>query len=53
MKQLTSYHLIVLAVALMTVLTGCEIAGDIFQAGLWVGIVVVLLVVFLIFKLLR
>ena len=25
--------------------TGCELAGDIFQAGMWVGIVAILIVI--------
>lgn len=26
-------------------LAGCELAGDIFQAGMWVGVIAVLLVI--------
>ena len=26
-------------------LTGCELAGDIFQAGMWVGVIAVVLVI--------
>lgn len=33
---------------LLPVLSGCEVIGDIFQAGFWVGIVSVILVVGLI-----
>ena len=29
----------------MTFLTGCEMIGDIFQAGVWVGVIVVVLIV--------
>jgi hypothetical protein len=29
--------------------TGCELVGDIFQAGMWVGVIMVALVVGLIF----
>ena len=29
-------------------LTGCELAGDIFQAGVWVGILGIVLVVFIV-----
>ena len=38
---------------LLTMMTGCELAGDIFEAGMWVGIIVVVLVVGLILWLLR
>lgn len=37
-----------LMVVLLTTLTGCELIGDIFQAGMAVGIFVVILVVVLI-----
>jgi hypothetical protein len=30
-------------------LTSCEIIGDIFKTGVWVGVVLVILVIFLIF----
>lgn len=39
--------------ALLLSLTGCEVIGDIFQAGMAVGIFVVVLVVLLIVWLLR
>jgi len=29
-------------------LTGCELAGDIFKAGMWVGVVAVVLVIALV-----
>ena len=42
-------HLTVIQVAMlssiMLLLSSCEIVGDIFQAGMWVGIIVVMLVV--------
>lgn len=31
--------------AIMLFLSSCEIVGDIFQAGLWVGVIAVVLVV--------
>jgi hypothetical protein len=34
---------------LATTLTGCEIAGDIFKGGLWVGVISVFIVVAIIF----
>jgi hypothetical protein len=33
-------HLLLLAV--VSILSGCEIIGDIFQAGVWVGVLLVL-----------
>jgi hypothetical protein len=39
----------VLFILLMTTaLAGCEVIGDIFQAGMWVGVILVLFVVALI-----
>ena len=35
-------HLLLFAVFSILGLSGCEIIGDIFQAGVWVGIVLVL-----------
>ncbi len=34
-------------------LTGCELVGDIFEAGIWAGVIIVVLVVVLIFWLIR
>ncbi len=34
-------------------LSGCEIIGDIFKAGVWVGIILVVLVIALIFWLIK
>ena len=46
MKQYSLLWLCILAVAMM--LTSCEVIGDIFQAGIWVGIILVVAVVLLI-----
>jgi hypothetical protein len=51
MKQLTSLQVMAFLSALMVVFTGCEIVGDIFKAGMWVGIIIVVLVVFLVVRL--
>ena len=40
--------LIVLSAVFILVLSGCEIAGDIFQAGVWVGVFLVIGVIALI-----
>lgn len=37
---------------LMLTLSSCEIIGGIFKAGVWVGIIVVVLVLFLVVRLL-
>jgi len=36
---------LVLVLVLAMVTAGCELAGDIFQAGLWVGVIMVALAV--------
>lgn len=44
MKHLTLIQVAVLS-SFMLLLSSCEIVGDIFKAGLWVGIIAVVLVV--------
>jgi hypothetical protein len=52
MKQINPYILIVFT--LFTVgLTGCELAGDIFKAGMYTAIIGIILVVALVVYLLR
>jgi hypothetical protein len=46
MKQYSLLWLCLLAVAMT--FTSCEIIGDIFQAGIWVGIILVVVIVLLI-----
>ncbi len=53
MKQLTSFQVIAFLSAFMLVFSGCELIGDIFQAGMWVGIILVVLVVGLVMWLVR
>lgn len=36
---------LLLVLALATATAGCELAGDIFQAGMWVGVIMVALAV--------
>lgn len=33
---------------LLSIVTGCEVVGDIFEAGMWVGIIIVVAVIALI-----
>lgn len=47
MKKLSVYLPILFVMALS--LTSCEIIGDIFKTGVWFGVVLVILVIFLIF----
>jgi energy-converting hydrogenase Eha subunit H len=43
MGNATTRLVLILVLALAT--AGCELAGDIFQAGLWVGVIMVVLAV--------
>ena len=47
MDRLRLWSLILVALATIP-LAGCELVGDIFQAGVWVGVVVVVLIVALV-----
>ena len=40
-----SWYLFVLLLLSTVGLTGCEVIGDIFTAGVWVGVVLVMLVI--------
>lgn len=40
-----SWYRFVLLLLSSVALAGCEVIGDIFQAGVWVGVVLVLLVI--------
>jgi len=40
-----SLLLVPVMVVCATLLSGCELIGDIFQAGMWVGIIIILLIV--------
>ena len=44
MKQKT-YFSVVLLLALATMLNSCQAIGDIFKAGVWVGVIVVVAIV--------
>ncbi len=42
MNQAVTFALLVIST---TMLAGCEFVGDIFEAGVWVGVILVLLVI--------
>lgn len=52
MKNIKVY-LMTLLVLLTFTLSSCELVGDIFEAGMWVGIILVVLIIMLIAWLLR
>lgn len=49
----TTFRYIFILLFCSLMLTGCELVGDIFKAGMWVGIVIVLIVIGLIFYLVK
>lgn len=52
MKSLKIYH-VCMFVFILLVSTGMDLIGDIFEAGLWVGVILVILVIVLIIWLIR
>ena len=42
MNQAFAFALLVIST---TMLAGCELVGDIFEAGVWVGVILVILVI--------
>lgn len=52
MKNLKVY-LMPLLVLLTFTLSSCELVGDIFEAGMWAGVIIVVLIILLITWLLR
>jgi len=51
MKQNTL--LVVLALSLTAALSSCEVAGGIFKAGMWMGVIIVVIVIALVLWLLN
>jgi len=47
-QRLSRYGVIVLLVLSSLTLTGCELVGDIFKAGVWVGVLMVVAVIALV-----
>jgi hypothetical protein len=49
----TNASLAVLLLALTTTITSCQVAGGIFKAGMWMGVIIVVLVIVLVLWLLN
>lgn len=47
-QWLSRYALIVLLVLVSLTSAGCEVIGDIFKAGVWVGVIMVVLLIALV-----
>ncbi|WP_197088575.1 hypothetical protein [Rufibacter radiotolerans] len=52
MKNLQAYFVALMAVLTMT-LSSCDIVGDIFEAGMWTSVIIIVLVILLILWLFR
>ncbi len=48
-----SYYFSVLLLLLTLTVTGCEVIGDIFQAGMWTAIILIVLIVLFILWIVR
>jgi hypothetical protein len=53
MKKLSFYSVFTLLSVVILSLSSCEIVGDIFKAGVWVGVLVVVGIIALVLFLLR
>jgi len=53
MKRLSIWQLFALLPLLVTGLTGCELVGDIFRAGMWVGVILVIVIIGVVLWILR
>lgn len=54
LKDMKKYIIQAFAILLLMVtFTGCSLIGDIFEAGLWVGVIIVVLVIVLIFWMIK
>ena len=51
MKPTNNFNLLFFSLVLL--LSSCEVIGDIFEAGVWVGIVIVVLVIAIIIWIIR
>jgi hypothetical protein len=52
MKNIQAFFSLVFILLLVT-MSGCEVIGDIFQAGMWTAVIIIVIVVVLILWLIR
>lgn len=45
MNKLTSIFAYTVLAAMLVILPGCEFIGDVFKAGVWVGIIIIIAVI--------
>ncbi len=48
-----SFSTLVITLMMLVTLTGCDLVGDIFEAGFWTAIIVIVLIVALVIWLIR
>lgn len=44
-KNISVIYIMIVFVALLVILPGCEFIGDVFKAGIWVGIIIIIAVI--------
>lgn len=44
-KYYSVFYMMVIFVSLLVILPGCEFIGDVFKAGIWVGIIIIIAVI--------
>lgn len=52
MKSLSSYFSLLIIILSLS-LTGCELVGDIFEAGMWTAVIIIVLVIVLVMWIVR
>ncbi len=53
MKKLSLFPVLVMLTTVILGLSSCQLIGDIFKAGVWVGVIIVVAIIALIIFLLR
>jgi hypothetical protein len=44
-KHISIIYIVIIFASLLILLPGCEFIGDVFKAGIWVGIIIVIAVI--------
>lgn len=44
-KNISVIYMMIVFAALLVILPGCEFIGDVFKAGIWVGIIIIIAVI--------
>ncbi|HMQ80053.1 MAG TPA: hypothetical protein PKE39_10145 [Ignavibacteria bacterium] len=44
-KYISVMYIVIVFAALLVILPGCEFIGDVFKAGIWVGIIIIIAII--------